>query len=143
MSTISRHGDELLTPCTRCGGTLRGQVSEIVQGDGIAWGVSWLCPTCGAALEVCDCGEVPGIYRAALLAHTGPTRLHADATVNDPLRVRLFAVFRRYGVSLTEARDAYTQLTSEGITGTPAEMHLLATRLTEAGATVTLERDSA
>ncbi len=43
-------------------------------------------------------------------------------------------VFRDDGAGLTEAKEAFEQLTGEGLTGTHAEMQLLAERLGAAGA---------
>jgi hypothetical protein len=138
VGRIERDGAELLTPCDRCGGTLRGQVSEIAIWGRVEWSVSWRCD-CGNALEVDECDEISGIHRAALVADAGLTRLRADAAVNAAVRVYLLAVFRRDDVTIAEAVAAYARLTSEGIIGTPARTRLLADRLTAAGATVTLE----
>ncbi|MEU5939229.1 hypothetical protein ABZ807_08550 [Micromonospora sp. NPDC047548] len=47
---------------------------------------------------------------------------------------------KQQGATIGEASSAFAALTSSGILGTPAEMRLLAERLTAAGATVSLVR---
>jgi hypothetical protein len=82
---------------------------------------------------------MPADLRQVLIARDGLVRLRGDPAVNNPLRVRLLRVFRRYGVSISEASDAYARLTGAGITGTSAEMDLLARRLAAAGAVTELD----
>ncbi|MEV0570751.1 hypothetical protein [Dactylosporangium sp. NPDC050588] len=129
-------GDEILQPCASCGGTSRSWAQESVIYGRVESSVSMRCD-CGAASEACDWGPLTGIAREAFIARVGLVRVHADPEVNRPVRVRLLAVFRRDGMTIAEAVDAYARLTGDGITGTPAETQLLADRLAAAGGTVT------
>ncbi|MEV4134966.1 hypothetical protein AB0J72_22665 [Dactylosporangium sp. NPDC049742] len=129
-------GDEILQPCASCGGISRSWVTEVLYYGRIERSVSTRCE-CGAAWEECGMDGFSGIYREALVARVGLARVHADPEVNRPLRARLLVVFRRYGMTIAEAVDAYARLTGDGVTGTPAETQLLADRLAAAGGTVT------
>jgi hypothetical protein len=82
---------------------------------------------------------MPDDLRQVIVARDGLARLRGDPEVNNPLRVRLLKVFRQYGVSISEASDAYARLTDAGVTGTSAEMCLLARRLAAAGAVTELD----
>lgn len=75
------------------------------------------------------------------MARDGLARLRGDPDANRTHRVAILATFRRTGVTLGEAVNAYAQLTGDGITGLPVEMNLVADRLTRAGACVVLEPD--
>jgi hypothetical protein len=77
--------------------------------------------------------------RAAILDRDGLALLRADPLANRSQRVAILTVFRRSGMTLGEAADAYIRLTSEGITGLPLGLRLLANRLTGAGAVVVLD----
>lgn len=79
--------------------------------------------------------DTPADVRASILAEDGLTPVTADPGVD---RLAVLAVLRRAGRSLREAADTYTRLTTGGLTGTAAEMRLLANRLTAAGAHVDL-----
>jgi hypothetical protein len=123
-------------PCGRCGSPITVGVSETVDGNRLAWGVSTRCDTCGDATEEDGWGEQPDFVRAAILAQSGPVRLRAAGRKRDLLKV-----FRDRGATMAEAVTAHEQLTGAGLVGTPAEMRLLATRLTAAGATTELAGD--
>ncbi|MGI5175610.1 hypothetical protein ACQEVZ_04665 [Dactylosporangium sp. CA-152071] len=133
---LRREGDVLLAPCAQCGGTSRSRPQELVFYGHIESSVSTQCD-CGAASEACGRGPLTGIAREALIARVGLARVHADPEVNRPVRVRLLAVFRRDGMTIAEAVDAYARLTRDGITDTPAVTQLLADRLAAAGGAVT------
>lgn len=90
---------------------------------------------------ICGWDEAPDQVRAAIIARDGLARLRADPLTNRPHRVKILTVFRRSGMTLGEAVDAYARLTGDGITDTPVEMHLLANRLAHAGASALLEPD--
>jgi hypothetical protein len=55
------------------------------------------------------------------------------------LRLPILRVLRRDGATLSEASEDYARLTGAGITGTGAEMQLLANRLHAVGATTRLD----
>jgi hypothetical protein len=90
-------------------------------------------------VEICGTDEAPDRVRAAIIALDGLALLRADPLANRPKRVAILAVFRRAGMTLGEAVNAYAQLTGEGITGLPVELRLIADRLTNAGAVVVLD----
>lgn len=121
-------------PCDRCGATLLASPGQNVVGDRLAWSVSVRCAGCGAAEEVCGWDDTPADVRAAIIARDGAARLRADAAD----RVAVLAALRRDGRSLSDAADTYRRLTTDGLTGTAAEMRLLADRLAGAGARITL-----
>ncbi|NYF57750.1 hypothetical protein [Micromonospora purpureochromogenes] len=131
-------GHELIEPCAECGAATAGVVTETVNGDRLAWAVSTRCSGCGSATELDGWGEMPAIVRTALAARVGLVRLRADPDASRPLRVRLLGVFRKHGATIGEAASAFAALTGSGILGTPAEMRLLAERLSAAGATVSV-----
>ncbi|GLY05564.1 hypothetical protein [Actinoplanes sp. NBRC 101535] len=112
--------------------------AQTVVTDRIAWAIETSCPRCGAVEEQCGWDEMPDPWREVLLAEEGRSRLRADRERNRPVKVRLLAVLRRQGATIPEALGTYDALTGEGVTGTSAEMTLLATRLSNAGAIVTL-----
>jgi hypothetical protein len=135
-------GHELIEPCAECGAATVGVVTEAVDGDRLAWAVSIRCSGCGSATELDGWGEMPTILRTALVARVGLVRLRADPDASRPLRRCLLGVFRKHGATIGEAVSALAALTGSGILGTPAEMRLLAERLTAAGATVSVEPDA-
>lgn len=135
-ATVS--GAELVEACAGCGRPATAVVSEAVDGGRIAWAVSIRCDWCGGATELDGWGEMPALVRAALVARVGLARVRADPVSSRPLRVVLLGVFRGQGATITEAGSAFTALTGGGVSGTPAEMRLLAERLNAAGATVSL-----
>ncbi|GAA1557615.1 hypothetical protein GCM10009827_093180 [Dactylosporangium maewongense] len=126
----------LLAPCAQCGGISRSWPEESVIYGRIESSVSMQCD-CGAEGVACDWGPLIGIAREAFIARVGLARVHADPEVNRPVRVRLLAVFRRDGMTIAEAVDAYARLTGDGIIDTPAVTQLLADRLAAAGGAVT------
>jgi hypothetical protein len=83
--------------------------------------------------------EVDGIVRLTPVTRVGLMRLHVDPDKNRDLRPRSLAVFRRRGATITEVADAYAALTGHGLTGTPAEMPVLAEQLTAEGLQVVLQ----
>jgi hypothetical protein len=90
----------------------------------------------------CGRDEMPGHWRSILVAQDGLARVRADRRSSRPVKVRLLSVFRKQGATITEAIAAFESLTDAGIVGTPAEMRLLAGRLTSAGAIVSLTPES-
>jgi hypothetical protein len=102
------------------------------------------CADCGyvdesrASPAVFD--DVDGIVRQTLVARVGLTRLHVDPDKNRYLRLRSLAVFRGRGATITEVADVYAALTGHGLTGTPAEMSVLAEQLTVEGVQVVLQQ---
>jgi hypothetical protein len=129
---------DLDRPCDSCGGTAVADPGIDVVDGRLVWSVSVRCPACGAAVEVCGRDEPPDDVRAAVLARDGVARLTVDAGAN---RVAVLRVLRRDGRTLDAAADAYARLTGDGLTGTGAELRLLAGRLEAAGARVTVARD--
>jgi hypothetical protein len=139
-------------PCPRCGDDVSLHVAEAVDGDKIVWILTSQCVGCRhtdvtqgrpAVLDAVD----PTI-RQALVARVGHARVHADPDANRTLRLRALALFRRRGATIAGAAHAYASLTDAGITGTPAEMALLADYLTAEGIAVSLhhqdnDRDAA
>ncbi|MET7396894.1 hypothetical protein ABZS66_25765 [Dactylosporangium sp. NPDC005572] len=106
----------------------------------LVWSVETSCGGCGAQAVACGWGEVPGDVRAAMIAQYGTARLRLDPAVARPLRVRLLAALRRSGGgSLAEVAGLFERLTGDGVTGTEAEMRLLANRLAAEGARVDLQ----
>lgn len=81
---------------------------------------------------------MPGHWRNIVVAQDGLVRVRADRQSSQSLKVRLLSVFRKQGATIVEAIAAFKSLTDVGIVGTPAEMRLLAERLTSAGAIVSL-----
>lgn len=106
-----------------------------VVDDRLVWSVWVQCPRCGPAEVVCGRDEPPDDVREAVLARDGGARLTAHADGN---RVAILRVLRRDGRPLDAATRAYARLTGPGLTGTEAELRLLAGRLEAAGARVTL-----
>jgi hypothetical protein len=121
--------------CLSCGATARAEPAQDVVGDRLAWSVSIRCPGCGDAQEIDGWDDTPADVRAAILAEGGLTRVSVDPAAD---RLAVLTVLRD-GRSLSEAADTYTRLTAGGLTGTAAEMRLLADRLTAAGARVNLQ----
>ena len=74
-----------------------------------------------------------------LVARVGLVQLQAEPDSSRVLRLRLLALFRRNGATIGEATEQTARLTGAGLIGTPAEMQLLANRLTTEGATVSLK----
>ncbi|MCP2328349.1 hypothetical protein HDA40_006856 [Hamadaea flava] len=131
-------GAELNEPCATCGESMAGYVSEAIAGHRLVWAVSMRCDGCGAALEIDDSGEMPAPVRAALVARVGLVRLHVEPESARGLRVPLLAVFRKQGMTYSEAIAAYNDIIAGGVAGTPAEMKLLAGLVNATGATPVL-----
>jgi hypothetical protein len=130
-------------PCPNCGGAVTFHVAEAVDAGQVMWTATSRCADCGyvdesrASPAVLD--NVDAIVRQTLVARVGLTRLHVDPDKNRDLRLRSLAVFRRRGATITEVADAYAALTGHGLTGTPAEMSVLAEQLTAEGVQVVLQ----
>ncbi|WP_377475778.1 hypothetical protein [Plantactinospora endophytica] len=139
MAKVKVIGHELVERCAVCGAETAGVVTEAVDGGRLAWTVSTRCSGCDAVTELCGWDEMPAVVRTALIARAGSVRLRVEPVAARPLRVRLLGVFRGQGATIGEASSAITALSTTGILGTPAEMELLAQRLTAAGASVSLE----
>ena len=114
---------------------MRLHLSQFVFHGDIEWSVHRECDGCGVGAYECGRGDTPEPLRAALVDQCGLAHLRVDDTGSRPLRVRLMKGFRDAGASLVEAREACERLAGEGMTGTHAEMQLLAERLGAAGAT--------
>ena len=114
---------------------MRLHLSQFVLHGGIEWSIHRRCDDCGVETDECGRGDTPEPLRAALIDQCGLARLRVDAAESRPLRVRLMKVLRDDGAGLTAAKKAFEQLTGEGLTGTHAEMQLMAERLGAAGAT--------
>ena len=124
--------------CGACGAVAGVVVTQTLVEDRIAWAVSTRCGQCGDAQEQCGWDEMPSSWRDALVAQEGLTRIRTDRESSQPAKARLLSVFRKRGATIAEAIEAYESLTDGGIVGTPAEMKLLARRLTSVGAIVSL-----
>src|SRR5688572_1031623 len=125
-------------PCGQCGATATVEIGQSVVGGRIEWGVSIRCPRCGYDEQQCGRDEMPADLRDLLIGQDGLATLVGDREANRALRVRLLAVLRRRGATIEEAVAGYAALNDAGITGTAAEMELLADELTAAGAIVRL-----
>jgi hypothetical protein len=133
-------GYELIEPCSYCDGTASGVVTEAIEGDLVVWTTSLRCSGCGRTTETVEPGGMADkIVRQALVARVGLVQLQAEPDSSRVLRLRLLALFRRNGATVGEATEAYARLAGAGLIGTPAEMQLLANRLTTEGATVSLK----
>ncbi|MEV4135002.1 hypothetical protein AB0J72_22850 [Dactylosporangium sp. NPDC049742] len=130
-------GDDFNGPCARCGAPVLLHVAESLEGDRITWTATTRCVSCPYTVASQDqpafFDRVDVIVRQTLIARVGLTRLRADPEVNRTLRLRALALFRQQGATVVGAADTYTELTGEGLTGSPAEMAVLAARLTAAG----------
>jgi hypothetical protein len=82
---------------------------------------------------------MPDELRRLLLDRDGIARLRVDREPGRLLRLPILRVLVRYGATLSEAGDTYTRLIGVGVTGTPTEMRLLASRLNTIGATTQLD----
>jgi hypothetical protein len=133
-------GHQLIEPCYRCDGTASGIVTEAIDGDRVVWSTVLRCNGCGHTIETSEpATKIDTVRRRALIARVGLVRLQADPTTSRPLRRRLLALFRKNGAAIGETAEAYARLTGAGLSGTPAEMQLLANQLATEGATVTLK----
>ncbi|WP_433200625.1 hypothetical protein ACQP00_29110 [Dactylosporangium sp. CS-047395] len=130
-------------PCPSCGAAVAFHVAEAVDAGRVMWTATSRCGGCGYIEQdrasPAEFDDVAGIVRLTLVAQVGLTRLHADPDENRALRLRSLAVFRRRGATIHEVADAYAALTGPGLTGTPAEMSVLAEHLTAEGVRVTLQ----
>lgn len=130
-------------PCPMCGAAVALHVAEAVDAGRVLWTATSRCTDCDYVSEdraspaVFD--DVDGIVRQTLVARVGLTRLQVDPDKNRDLRRRSLAVFRRRGATITEVAEAYAALTGPGLTGTPAEMSVLAEQLTAEGVQVALQ----
>ncbi|MEV0732497.1 hypothetical protein [Polymorphospora sp. NPDC050346] len=134
-------GHEVIEPCLRCGASSRGVVTQAIDGDRLTWGITSRCEGCADEGEDDGgaWGRMPDDLRQALIAGVGLARLRADPEVTRPLRLQVLRMFRRYGASISEASDTYDRLTDAGVTGTPAEMRLLARQLETVGTRTRLD----
>ncbi|MBU2668971.1 hypothetical protein KOI35_36215 [Actinoplanes bogorensis] len=121
-------------PCDHCDAAMHVTVSQTVERDRLAWSVSSACASCGNAEEQCGRDDMPPQLRELLIDQVGLVILQADAETSQRSRTRMLAVFRAGGATIHESVSRYRALTNSGIEGTPAEMKLLADRLTRAGA---------
>ncbi len=126
---------QLVERCDDCGGSMRLHLSQSVVYGAIEWSIYRRCDDCASESYACGHGETPEPLRAALIDQCGPARLRIDRVESSPVRVRLMRVLRDGGAGLAEAKETLDRLTGEGVTGTRAEMELLAGRLSAAGAT--------
>jgi hypothetical protein len=130
-------------PCPICGAAVTFHVAEAVDAGRVLWTAASRCTDCHYVSEdraspaVFD--DIDGIVRQTLVARVGLTRLHVDPDRNRDLRRRSLTVFRRRGITIAEVADVYAALTGPGLTGTPAEMSVLAELLTAEGVQVTLQ----
>ncbi|WP_433063729.1 hypothetical protein [Dactylosporangium sp. CS-033363] len=133
-------------PCPMCGAAAAFHVAEAIEAGRVVWTTTSRCTHCNyvsqdrASPALFD--RVAAITRRTLLARVGLTRLRADPGENRDRRRRTLTVFRRQGATIAEVADAYAALTGPGLTGTPAEMTVLAEHLTAEGVQVTLEHSS-
>jgi hypothetical protein len=72
---------------------------------------------------------MPAQFRQAVLDRDGVARVRVDPQSGHALRVPILRLLRRYGATVAEAADTFTRLTGAGLTGTKAEMRLIANRL--------------
>jgi hypothetical protein len=70
----------------------------------------------------------------------GVARVRIDPESARALRVPVLRMLRRYGAGLDQAAETFTRLTGDGLTGTPAEMRLLAGRLDAVNAATRVDR---
>lgn len=123
--------------CAQCAAVTVVEASETVVADRLAWSATIRCPSCGDIEMQCGWDVTPERWRDLVIRDAGSTTIRADPAAARPFRARLLSVFRRSGATIAESVTRYQTLTGPGITGTPAEMKLLAARLAKAGATVT------
>jgi|tagenome__1003787_1003787.scaffolds.fasta_scaffold20839960_2 hypothetical protein len=119
----------LVEPCAQCGAPLCAVPGQIVVEDRLAWSISSMCDGCEARIECCGWDEMPAEYRQVVLDRDGVARVRVNPESGYALRVSILRVLRRYGATLEEAADTFTRLTGAGLTGTRAEIRLLADRL--------------
>lgn len=131
--------------CAVCGADGEYSVSQFVRDRRLTWSRSWSCRYCGDATEEDGWDETPEEIRAELLRVFGVTRVMLDRTETQPSAVQLLGSFRWSGTTTTlaEAAEKVGQLKVDGITGTSAEMDLLADRLHSLGAVICVSRESA
>jgi hypothetical protein len=126
-----------------CGAAATFSVAEAVDAGRILWTTTSRCTDCGYVNEdrgsPAEFDAVDAIVRQTLVARVGLSRLHVDPDMNRDVRRHALAVFRRRGATIAEVGAAYAALTGPGLTGTPAEMSVLAEHLTAGGVQVTLE----
>jgi hypothetical protein len=72
-----------------------------------------------------------------------PSAAARNAAAARPAAARALTVFRKRGVTIAETARASADFAGEGLTGTPAEMAVLADQLAAAGVAVTLLRELA
>jgi hypothetical protein len=112
---------------------------QLVVEDRLAWSISSWCDGCEARIECCGWDEMPAEFRQVVLDRDGIARVRVDPESAYALRVPILRVLRRYGATLEEAADTFMRLTGGGLTGTQAEMRLLADRLEATNAVVQLD----
>lgn len=133
-------GQGLVEPCVQCGAPLLSVPAQIVVEDRLEWSISSTCSSCKAQIECCGRDEIPDEFRQVLLARDGVARVRVNPESARALRVPILRVLRRNGATLEEATDTFKRLTGTGLTGTQAEMRLLANRLDAINAATRLDR---
>ncbi|WP_432825169.1 hypothetical protein [Dactylosporangium sp. CA-092794] len=133
-------GQGLIEPCPQCGAPLLSVPGQIVVGDRLEWSISSTCNGCKAQIEYCGADEMPEEFRQVVLARDGVARVRIDPESARALRVPILRVLRRYGATVDEAADTFRRLAGAGLTGTQAEMRLLADRLDAVNAATRLDR---
>jgi hypothetical protein len=139
MSEAEIVGHELVEPCPDCDALIRGVPGQAIVNGRLAWSISVECDRCSFRTEECGWDELPDGLRQLLLDRDGTARLRVEPEIGVTLRLPILRVLRRDGISLNEASETYTRLTGVGITGTTAEMQLLASRLRAVGAATQLD----
>lgn len=122
--------------CESCAGG--ATFGEMVVDGRLHWSLSHVCPA--ATITSCGRDEPPAPWRAALLEQCGVYRLRIGngPSGSGPVRGgRLVAAMRvlrqRRGTPMREIPAIVELLQGEGLTGTEAELRLLAAQFAEAG----------
>jgi hypothetical protein len=139
MSEAEIDGHEVVEPCPDCDALIRGVPGQTVVNGRLAWSISFACDRCSFRTEECGWDELPHGLRQLLLARDGTARLRLKSEIGAAPRLPILRVLRQDGTSLTEATTYYARLTGAGLTGTTAEMQLLADRLHAIGAGTQLD----
>jgi hypothetical protein len=139
MSEAEVVGHEVVEPCPDCGALIRGVPGQAVVDGRLAWSISFACDRCSFRTEECGWDELPDGLRRLLLDRDGTARLRVNPEIGATLRLSILRVLRQDGTTLTEATVGYARLTGVGVTGTTAEMQLLASRLRAIGTATQLD----
>jgi hypothetical protein len=113
--------------CETCGSQATGEVYETIIGRRLHWVMDHPCPT--GDVEAMGWDETPDEWRQALLHQCGTYRLRLNGELTE--RIPVWRVLRRAGLTLAA-------IDGEGLAGTEAELELLAARLRDAGAAVSV-----